>query len=101
VALTVRKITSYVDGNHRKVIADVTFDNAYRTGGLALTARDFGMGVFLDSVDAQTTTRGHACPYDYANSKLMAFNGTTQIADNTDLTGITTRVTVIGKGAGL
>jgi hypothetical protein len=101
VALTVRKITSYADGNHRKVIADVAFDNAYRTGGLALTARDLGMGLFLSSVDAQITTRGHGCPYDYTNSKLLAFNGTTQIADGTDLSGVTTRVTVIGKGYGL
>lgn len=101
MALTIRKVSSFCVGNHRMVIADVTFDSAYRTGGTALTARDFGLNTQLVRIEAAATTGGHGCPYDYTNSKLMAFNGTTQIADNTDLSRVTTRVAAIGKGYGL
>jgi hypothetical protein len=101
VALTVTKVSSFCIGNHRMVTADVRFDSSYRTGGLALAGKDFGLNTQLVSVIATPTTGGYVCPYDYANAKLMAFNGTTQISSATDLSAQTTRVVAIGKGYGL
>jgi hypothetical protein len=101
MALTVRKVASFVSGDRRTVVADVTFDNSYVTGGEALTARDFGLTLALTSVHPAPTITGHVCPYDAANSKLMAFRGGSEIANATDLSTVTTRVTAVGKGPGL
>jgi hypothetical protein len=101
VALTIRPVKTWVCGDRRNVLADITFDNSYPTGGEALTATDLGLTLELNAVHAAPATTGHVCPYDQANAKLMAFNGTTQIADRTDLSAVTTRVLAVGKGPGL
>ena len=101
MALTISPVRTFVLGDHRCVIADVTFDSSYATGGESLTNTDLGLTRSLMSLDAGVATTGHACPYDYTNQKLMAFNGTTQIANTTDLSAVTTRVVAIGKGPGL
>jgi hypothetical protein len=101
VALTITPVKTFAAGGCRTVIADVAFDNSYPTGGESLTAIDLGLTLELYSVSAAPATTGHACPYDRTNSKLMAFNGTSEIADRTDLRAVTTRVTAIGKGPGL
>lgn len=101
MALTKRKVASFICGDRRTVMIDVTFDNGYRTGGLALTARDFGLTYGLTSIHAAAPTTGQVCPYDYANSKLMAFRGGAEVADGTDLSTVVTRVTAIGRGPGL
>lgn len=101
MALTITPVKSFCIGNHRMVIADVQFDSGYRTGGTALTGKNLGLNTQLVQVHATTTNGGHGCAYDWTNSKLKAFNGTTEIADATDLSRYTTRVTAIGKGYGL
>lgn len=101
MALTIVPVRTFVLGDHRCVIADVTFDNSYATGGESLTQTDLGLTRSLMSLAAGAATTGHACPYDYTNAKLMAFNGTTQIANTTDLSTVTTRIVAIGKGQGL
>ena len=101
MALTITPVRSFVVGDRRMVIADVTFDSSYATGGEALVASDLGLKLGLDSIHAASTTRGHTCPYDYVNGKLMAFSGGTEVSAATDLSRVTTRVTAIGRGYGL
>lgn len=101
MALTIAPVRTFVIGDHRAVIADVTFDSSYVTGGESLTQTDLGLTRTLSFVSATVATTGHTCPYDYTNSKLLAFNGTTQIANTTDLSAVTTRVFAVGKGPGL
>lgn len=101
MGLTIAPVKSYVTGDRRTVIADVTFDSSYPTGGEALTASDLGLTGTLTYVNAAPAPTGHVCPYDRTNSKLMAFNGTTEIANTTDLSTVTTRLMAIGKGPGL
>ncbi len=43
MALTVSRVTRSTFGNKRIVIADVTFDSSYPTGGESLTASDVGL----------------------------------------------------------
>lgn len=139
MALTVRKVASGVIGDRRRVVADVTFDNSYRTGGMTLAKATLGLGLELDSVHAGTTA-GLLFSYDHSTSKLKAFYPTggasapaalgapratataggtpvtssaatvpvalaggqgIEVADATDLSTITARVTAVGKGGGL
>ncbi len=100
MALSITRVSSYVIGDHREVIADVTFDASYTTGGLALTAAQLGMGTSLRAVIPTPSTDGHTFAYDYANSKLKAFSGASEVANATDLHTLTTRIVVHGKGAG-
>ena len=101
MALTITPVRTFVLGDHRAVIADITFDSSYATGGESLTQTDLGLTRSLVLLQASPATTGHSCPYDYTNAKLMAFNGTTQISNATDLSSVTTRVMAIGKGPGL
>lgn len=72
MGLTVRKVSSFVTGDRRTTIADVTFDNSYATGGESLTRAMLGLGLSLDSVHAASAS-GLIFSYDYVNQKLQAF----------------------------
>lgn len=139
MGLIVRKVSSFVVGDRRTTVADVTFDNSYVTGGESLTRAMLGLGLSLDSVRADPAS-GLLFEYDYANSKLLAkyptggasapaalgapratatAGGTPvtssaatvpvalaagqalEVGNTTDLSTVVTRVTAVGKGAGL
>lgn len=53
------------------VIADITFDSSYPTGGESLTANQFGLNT-LDFV-LPAPAGGYVLEFDHANSKLKAF----------------------------
>lgn len=89
---------NHVVGNRREVVCDVTLDNSYPTGGYTLTLATLGVDGVTDYVFAFATTTGHTFTYNYATSKLMAWNGTTQIANTTDLSAVVVRLVAQGKG---
>lgn len=89
---------NHVVGNRREVVADVTLDNSYPTGGYALTPATLGVDGATDYILAFATTTGHTFAYDYANSKLIAFSGGTQVSNATDLSAVVVRVIAQGKG---
>lgn len=97
MALTLAPKHEYVVGDRLELVIDITFDNSYPTGGLALTPANLGF-TELDVVNATPDTAGHTFPYDYTNQKLMAFSGGSQVANTTDLHTTTTRVVARGKG---
>lgn len=94
MALTISNVARTVFGNKRVVFADVTFDNSYPTGGLDLAPGDFGLR-HIDFINP-TTSLGYIFQYDAARGKLLAFRGTSEVTNGTNLAAVTTRTMVVG-----
>lgn len=94
MALTITNMQPGVAGNKRHNFCDVTFDSSYATGGESLTPAMLGLSA-VDKVNA-TSVGGRNFPYDRANQKLQAYASTTEVANTTDLSAVTTRVEVWG-----
>ena len=95
MALTIAPVSVGVAGNRRVVVADVTFDSSYDSGGEAFTPALLGLTV-IETVlceDSGTET----IVYDRANGKLRIYtaDGTEQ-GTGTSAATIATRVTVRG-----
>lgn len=70
MALTLSVVKQSVFGDQRIVIADVTFDNSYPTGGEVVDLAALGL---IEVNFAQTSNKaGYIVEYDYANKKLIA-----------------------------
>jgi hypothetical protein len=106
MALTVTEITRTTFGKRRAVLATVTFDSSYATGGEDFTPAAVGL-VSFDAVFAtasvNSTPVAEVVRFDAANNKLLAFNSTTgapsnlvQVASTTDLSAFSTVVLAIG-----
>jgi hypothetical protein len=103
-----------VPGNLQYRIVEVTFDSSYVTGGESFTASDLGWDkiefVSIGNVeDASGTDYAYNALYDYANSKIKVYNGdasntstdlsaTIEVANAADLSNVTTRLMVYGRG---
>lgn len=108
MALTVTLNKVYSIGDRKEVLATITFDSSYPTGGESLTASDLGLALELDYVSgglARNGTNAVSTVYDYTNSKLMAFQSTTgapnkliEVANTSDLSSYAVKVRVVGKG---
>lgn len=61
-----------VGGNYVEVLAEVTFDSSYPTGGEAVTANDFKMGTILH-MTCETATTGVQPGFDRTNSKIKLY----------------------------
>lgn len=105
MALSIVKKKEFVIGDRKAVLADVTFDNSYPTGGEPLAKKDLFFDVEVDHVDA-SPAGGFTFHWDDANAKLLAYQGdntnaaaapSVQVANATDLHTVTTRVFAIGK----
>lgn len=96
MALTVNVVRSFVVGDHRETVADVTFDTSYRTGGLAITPAQLNLSNVLFMLPTVATT-GQTFSYDATNGRLLAFAGGSQVADATNLSTVTTRIVAHGK----
>lgn len=103
MAVTITSKKQVVAGNARITYVDLTGPASYTTGGEALSAADIVKlaggkpgAVIADILqfDAEPSTGGHSVVLDRTNSKVMFFNGTTQIAATTNLSGVTVRVAV-------
>lgn len=102
MAVTIAVVKRSVEGNRQTVYADVTGPASYTTGGEDLSQSDLNKllarpGGKIGEVTffaAEDSTGGHALVLDRANSKVLYFNGTTQIAATTNLSAVTARVAV-------
>lgn len=98
VAITVRKRS--VQGNAQTTYVDVVGPASYTTGGEALATADLVKlvgkpGAVIGDIvlfNDETTNGGHRLFLDRTNSKVMYWNGTTQIANATNLSTFTARV---------
>jgi len=87
-------------GRKRRLV-EITGPASYTTGGEALSQGDLdrlmeagrGIGDVI-KFEAEHSTGGHTLVLDRANSKVMYFNGTTQIGAATNLSAVTVRVDV-------
>lgn len=97
MALTVTQ-KQYLDlGNVRGVICNIAFDSSYPTGGEDLTAVAVGLTDVYGVVDLGIGNPGYTYQFLPATSKLLAFNGTTQVANATNLSTLAPDLLFIGK----
>jgi len=82
----------------------VTFSNSYTTGGESLAAKDLTGNPTNARVDAVIPTIRSASAgavanvaFDYAASKLKAFTATGEVANGTNLSGVTVDLLVFGR----
>ena len=103
-----------VPGNLQYRIVEVTFDSSYVTGGESFTASDLGWYkiefVVIGNVeDTSGTDYAYFALYDYSNSKIKVYNSdasetstdlqtTIEVANAADLSNVTVRVMVYGRG---
>ena len=105
MVLTITKVDDSIFGDQRIRVRTIAFDASYPTGGESLTAADLD----LDTINFIIVENddGFIFKYNYATSKLLAYyadydavadGALIQVADTTDLSGITTaRALVIGR----
>lgn len=98
MAISIAPIKTYVVGDRKEVVQDVTLDNSYPTGGYPLTLSQLGCDLFCHEVRAQQGVGGNTFQYDYTNKKLKIWAGTSEVANATDLSALTVRVVACGKG---
>ena len=85
--------TNYV-GLVKEYIRDITLSSSYATGGDTLDlAAALGVNKIID-VDFDAVGGYN---FKYTAGKILAYNGTTEIANTTDLSGVTSRATVKAK----
>lgn len=92
----------------RSVVADVTFDDSYPTGGESLTAADLGIAgpgnagsiEYLEA--SQKGVASRYVEYDYAAAKLKLFTGLgTEAANASDQSAIVVRVFATAQSVGV
>ncbi len=102
MAVTIVKRGEAIRGNDKVRFVDITGPASYATGGEALSQNDLNqltgrpgskIGELI-SFQAENSTAGHTLVLDRVNSKVMYFNGTTQIAATTNLSAVVARVDV-------
>lgn len=104
MALTVSVVRRNVVGSQKVVIADVTFDNSYPTGGEAFTPADVDPGEstsstfdFVDIHQNDATVADYRLvAYDHTNAKLMVITtlssgANAQAANASDQSAVTVR----------
>lgn len=97
--LTVTVVKRNVTGGQRRVIADITYSSSYATNGDTMVAADItkllpeATGGLADVLLAtfEDSSLGHAAYLDRTNKKIKAWNGTTEIANATNLSAVTVR----------
>lgn len=94
MALTVTH-KRYLDlGNSKGVIATIAFDSSYPTGGEDLTAAVLGLGS-VDALIPVAANPGYS--FRFSGTKLLAYNGISEIANATNLSTLTPDFLVIGN----
>lgn len=102
MAVTIAAVRKASEGSVRVNYVDITGPASYTTGGETLSASDINSLVGhagsligdLTYFGAEPTSGGHTLVLDRTNSKILYFNGTTQIANTTNLSTFTARVRV-------
>lgn len=103
MAVTLAVVKTINAGNSRRRIIDVTGPASYTTGGEALTQANLNVLVGqpgskigdIQGFQAENSVLGHIVVLDRANSKVMYWDGTTQIANATNLSAVVARVEII------
>ena len=96
MALTYVDEARSVIRNKRMVVAAVTFDNSYPTGGEPLVPSDLGLSS-IDYLNANSDG-SNAFVYDKTNNKLKAYTAAgAEVANATNLSAVVIRIFAIGS----
>lgn len=100
-AATITLKRKQIVGNRVRQSFDLTLSASYATNGDTLAASELAKIVpdrkvitdllFVDYFDAELGPAGHAIWFDRTNLKVKAFNGTTEIANATNLAAVVVR----------
>lgn len=83
-------------GSQKVLNREITMSSSYATGGDTLNlATALGLNRITQVVFEGDG--GYTLVYDAANGKILAYNGTTQIANTTDLSSVAQRAKIFGK----
>ena len=91
-------------GKKRPTVTNVTLDDAYATGGEAVTAAQLGLS-YVDHVSCSTNT-GHVAQYDKANAKIILYycdynavadGALIEVPNTTDVSGVVVTCHAFGK----
>lgn len=79
---------------------DFTFDSSYPTGGEAIAASDIdanftGILELHKVANLTAAACAYSIEYDAVNGKLMAYDAGGQVADTTDLSGVSVRLSYV------
>lgn len=82
MAINVKLIRKIKFGNAFGVVAELTGDTSYATGGYPLTAKQLGLNV-VENVLPQSPAGGKFWEYDFANEKIkiLGLATTAELAD--------------------
>lgn len=95
VTVTIVKRGKLNNSNH--VIADITMDSSYATGGEAVTPALFGLGK-IHTVQVPAVVGSRLAEYDNANSKIKMYSAVgTEVVAATNLSAVSFRAVVIGE----
>jgi hypothetical protein len=102
MAVTIAQVRKAAEGSAKTNYVDITGPASYTTGGEALTQANLNALVGdvgsvigdLNHFDAEVTSGGHTLYLNRATSKIQFFNGTTEIANATNLSTFTSRARI-------
>lgn len=99
MAATVSVQQNTVFGNRRVTVSEVTLDNSYATGGLAVTPSQLGLTRVVFASTTVKTPAGAAVNayYDTSTSKIKALGASAEIAALTDLSALVVQVVAYGN----
>lgn len=90
MALTITEVVRSATRNRRMVIADVTFDSSYPTGGESLTPADLGLPaiefIAIEHSGTETVT------FNRSANKLLIYT-----ADGTEATNASNQSTIVAR----
>lgn len=88
MAATVKNIKTFALGNTgAMIVGEIAFDNSYPTGGESITIPN---AEYVHDL-AVTAEGGYTFPWDKSTSapKVLAYSGSSQVANATDLSALT------------
>lgn len=91
--------TTFAGAGLRGTRRPITFSASYTTGGEAVTAAQVGLNSILFAVATPSTASAGAVAnvvWDQANGKLKALTTTAEVANTTNLSGVTCEVLFFG-----
>jgi len=103
MSMNVKLIRKIKFGNAFGVVAELTGDTSYATGGYGLTAKQLGLNV-IENVLPQSPAGGKFWEYDFANKKIKVLELATtaelvelaEVADKSDQSESVTKIVAFG-----
>ena len=99
MSMNVKLIRKIKFGNAFGVVAELTGDTSYATGGYGLTAKQLGLNV-IENVLPQSPAGGKFWEYDFANKKIkileLATTALAEVANESDQSKSVTKIVAFG-----